>query len=110
MVEDTDQDNYCIIITSVKSKDEARNLASSLIKAKLGGCVQILPVESFFIWENEAKAVDEYLLVIKTKGSLYSSVENFIKANHSYETPEIIRISIQGGLAEYLHFIDDVTI
>ncbi|NNN22089.1 MAG: divalent-cation tolerance protein CutA, partial [Acidimicrobiales bacterium] len=98
------------VLTTLGNRDESRKLASSIIKARLGACVQIFPIESFFTWEKKAVSQDEYLLAIKTKSCIYGSLENFIKENHSYEVPEIIRISIQGGLAQYLGFIDDATI
>ena len=52
---------------------------------------------------------DEKLLLIKCKTKDYAEIETIIKANHSYEIPEIIQIPVSSGLPAYLGWISEVT-
>ncbi len=99
---------FCVILTTCGSSDEAEELAGSLVNQRLAACVQITSVTSFYRWEDEVARDHEYLLLIKTPSAKYDDVEQFIKKNHSYDIPEIIRLPVEGGLYEYLHWIDDV--
>ena len=40
-------------------------------------------------------------------GWKYAELEQHIRANHSYETPEIVRLAIVGGSREYLAWIGE---
>jgi periplasmic divalent cation tolerance protein len=51
----------------------------------------------------------EWQLLIKTTGERLPGLEQHIKANHSYDTPEIIVTEIIGGSAEYLGWVSEET-
>ena len=63
-------------------------------------------VTSIYQWEGELKEDTECLLVIKTTHVNYEKVEFFLKANHSYEVPEIIAVPITQGSEEYLNWLN----
>jgi periplasmic divalent cation tolerance protein len=48
----------------------------------------------------------EWLLVIKTLEARYAALETFIRERHSYETPEIVRVPITAGSADYLRWLE----
>jgi len=100
---------YCVVLTTTGSDEAAADLASSIIAAKLAACVQIQTIRSVYCWKGETCVEPESLLFIKTRGDLYPQLEAHIKANHSYETPEIVQIPITAGSAEYLTWIDEST-
>ncbi|RKX96147.1 MAG: hypothetical protein DRP84_01995 [Spirochaetes bacterium] len=43
----------------------------------------------------------------KTKDQYYKEIEEQIKKQHPYETPEIIAVSIGMGSDEYLNWLDN---
>ncbi len=82
-----------IVLTTVSDESHAENLAREIVEARLAACVQILPrMTSIYMWEGELQRESEHLLLIKTLAEKYDELETFIKANHSFETPEIVAI------------------
>ena len=100
------ENTYTLVLTTVATEEEATSLAHSIINSGLGACVQIQSIRSVCRWKGELCAGPESLLMIKTTDTRYPELEQHIKASHSYETPEIIKIPINGGLREYLGWID----
>lgn len=90
---------------------EAKTCAQELVKQNLAGCVNLITgVTSFYQWEGELKEDAECLLIIKTTQTNYHRVESFLKANHSYDTPEIIAVPIVKGSTDYLNWLNDAII
>jgi periplasmic divalent cation tolerance protein len=100
--------SYVIVLTTVATEQHADALAQSIVTAKLAACVQIQPIRSVYRWKGEVCAEPEFRLTIKTIDSLYPALEQHIKANHAYETPEIVKLPITGS-REYLAWIDECT-
>ena len=101
--------NYVQVQTTFDNEDEAKNTAEKIIEAKLAACIQIIPINSIYNWKGSTKKANEFLCLIKTKQSLLLELMEFIKKNHSYETPEIIAIEIIQGLENYLNWISKET-
>jgi periplasmic divalent cation tolerance protein len=101
------EDTYIIVLTTVGTKQFATDLARSIVCARLAACVQMQSVQSVYRWKGEVRAEPEWLLAIKTTAARYADLESHIRANHSYETPEIVRLPITGGSSEYLAWISD---
>jgi periplasmic divalent cation tolerance protein len=101
---DTD---YSLVITTVPTEEQATQLAHLLVSGRFAACVQMQTIRSVCRWKGELCAGPECMLMIKTTTAAYPRLEEFIKANHSYETPEIIRIPIAGGSPEYLAWLGE---
>ena len=99
---------YCIVLTTCETTDEAHKLASGLIKERLAACVQLSAITSYYEWNSKLTTGHQQLLFIKTRTSLYKRIESFITGHHSYEVPEIVQIPIRQGLTGYLNWIDEV--
>jgi periplasmic divalent cation tolerance protein len=100
---------YGMVMTTFSDPETGRRLAEGLLEKRLVACVQTMPIRSTYRWKGSVQKEAETLMLIKTKVSLYPEVEAFIRASHSYEVPEIIRVPIAAGFAGYLQWIDDET-
>ena len=97
-----------IIFTTTPNAEEAETLARKIVEAKLAACVQVLPqMKSFYFWENKIQVDSEHLLLIKTLEEKYDELEKFIKANHSYDTPEIVAVPSEKVSDDYLKWAKD---
>lgn len=103
-------EGYVVVMTTVASEEAAEELAEKIVASRLGACVQLLPVRSFFKWKGETMRDREWLLLVKTRADRYGELEEFIRCNHDYETPEIIRLPVTAGFAGYLDWIDRNTL
>ncbi|MDR2067447.1 MAG: divalent-cation tolerance protein CutA [Holosporaceae bacterium] len=103
-------DNYSLILTTIDCRQEAERLAERILERKLAACVQIQKIKSFYRWNGKIERGDECLLLMKTRASLWSKLSEFIRQNHSYQTPEVVQISIGDGSREYLDWLEAVTI
>ncbi len=84
----------------------AESLAEALLAQQLAACVNILPaVTSLYRWQGKIERDNEVLLLIKTDTAHYSELETLIGHQHPYELPEIIGVSVEKGLPDYLRWI-----
>ena len=97
---------YCVVLTTIDSEARAETLAQQIVQAQLGACVQVQSIKSFYVWKGQARREPEHLLLIKTRTALYPQLQAFIRAHHSYETPEIVQLPITAGSSDYLAWID----
>lgn len=98
---------YGVVLVTAESEEQARAIASSLVKEKYAACVSVMPVHSVYTWQEEVHSDPEWQLMIKTDLNQYSRVEARITELHSYEVPEIIALPIQAGLTPYLNWIGE---
>lgn len=100
---------YIQVFTSAGNKKDAERIASILLKKRLAGCVQIVPAESRYRWKGKIEKSREYLCIIKSRQELYKKIEAEIKANHPYETPEIISSALSDSSADYIKWLEAET-
>lgn len=99
-------DDAIVVLTTAGRHEEAASIAASLVERRLAACVQVLPgVTSFYRWEGAVERSEECLLVVKTTSAMYDDVEQAIHDEHSYATPEVVRITVDGGSEAYLDWL-----
>lgn len=101
--------DFGVILTTAPTREEARTIAKLLIEEKLAACVQLLPIESFYVWQGKTQNEAEVLLLVKTRTALFETAIARIKAVHSYTVPEIVALPFTAGFGGYLSWIDEVT-
>src|SRR5258708_2393073 len=95
-----------IVLTTAGSQEEARKIANALIERRLAACVNIVPqIESIYRWQGKVENATEWLLVIKTRASVFAQVRDAIRELHSYELPECLVLEITDGSTDYLSWI-----
>jgi periplasmic divalent cation tolerance protein len=89
-------------------RNDAERLGEGLVEAHLAACCSVVPtVHSFYYWEGQLKREHEALLLVKTVESRAQAVQEYVRANHSYELPEILQVAIEGGHPAYLQWLAD---
>ena len=102
--------NPLLVLTNLPDAASAQTLAKLLVEERLAACVSILaPARSVYRWHGKLEDADEVPLLIKTMSQRYEALESMIRANHPYETPEIIAIPISNGLPAYLAWLEAET-
>jgi len=97
---------HVIVTSTTGAEDAARALAAGVIEAKLGACAQVVgPITSVYRWEGETRTEREWRVEIKTAADRVSALTEHIKANHSYDVPEIVVTPITSGSVEYLSWL-----
>ena len=97
------------LMTAVASRADGERIARALLEQKLAACVQLLPIDSFYVWQGEQRQAGEILLLVKTRTALFERAIANIKALHPYKTPEIAGLPFSAGFAGYFSWMDDVT-
>ena len=88
------------------SGEEASRLAEMLVSTKLAACVQILPpMESVYRWQGQVRHEREVLLAVKTTGAKFAELEREVRAQHSYEVPEIVAVPVTAVSQPYLKWV-----
>lgn len=99
-----------LVVTTTEKRRDAERIAGMLIEKRLAACVQIVgPVLSIYRWKDNIESAEEWQCHIKTRARLYDDVEAAIKANHPYETPEIMALPVLRCSHEYLTWLHEQT-
>lgn len=99
--------DFIIVLTTAPKREEAEALAAYIVSERLGACVQIKEIESFYLWQDELVSSKEFELSIKTLKKHYKKIKKAIAEISSYELPQIIVLpALQGG-KEYLGWVKE---
>lgn len=100
---------HTVITTACNTPQSRDAIVAALLQGRLAACVQVAQVQSHYWWEGKITQAEEFLLTIKTQKMYSHMVEETIRANHPYQTPEILELPVEAGNAAYLEWIDDAT-
>ena len=96
---------YGIVTSTFANREDARRVAGALLTEKLAACVQLMDIESHYVWKGETRSEPEVLLMAKTRADLFERVITRVKALHPYETPEIVAQEFATGFLPYFDWI-----
>lgn len=103
-------ESYVQISTTTDKRDEADKLADLMVERRLAACAQVVgPMTSTYWWHGVKETAEEWLILMKTTGGHQDELMSAIKAEHSYETPDIIATPIVAGYSGYLAWISAET-
>ena len=99
-------DEILLVITHLPDRASAERLANAAIGSHAAACVNILaPCTSIYRWQGKVETAEEVPLLIKTTREAYGRLETLVRQHHPYELPEIIAVSVNGGLPDYLQWV-----
>jgi periplasmic divalent cation tolerance protein len=100
-----------LIYVPVPNQTLGRQIAEELVKRKLAGCVNIIPViESIYWWDSKVENEQESVLIIKTLPDKVTELTETISQMHPYEVPVIIGIPVASVNSPYMHWLNEVLI
>ena len=101
---------YIVVLSTVPDANTGQKIARKLVEQRLAACVTLSELrESIYWWKGNIEQEQEYLLIIKTRKSLYSKLERGILNLHPYDVPEIIALPVTAGNEKYLGWLSSET-
>jgi len=99
-----------VILVTAVIQVEARRIGKGMVDAKLAACANIIPgIQSIYRWKGKIVKAQEVLIILKSTRPRYRALEKAIKAMHTYETPEIIALTVKEGLDRYIGWVRSET-
>jgi periplasmic divalent cation tolerance protein len=99
-----------MVLVTAGSEEQAAAIARALVGERLAACVNIVgPVRSIYRWRDAVEDEREYLLIIKTRATLYLKVEARVRELHTYEVPEVLSLHAERGSPPYIQWLLDST-
>lgn len=94
------------VYTTYPSIVEAEEAGRALVSERLCACVNILPgMVSYYWWNGALERGEEAVMIIKTRASLSAQVIERVKEKHSYSTPAILVLPIEGVEQTYFDWL-----
>lgn len=94
-----------MVYSTCGSDEEAYRISDGLVDRRLAACVNIAEINSIFHWQGGIDRQEEWLLIAKSIRSRFPEIERFIRANHSYECPEIIAVKLEAASEDYAAWV-----
>jgi periplasmic divalent cation tolerance protein len=99
-----------LILCTTATEEQAAAIARTLVSEQLAACVNIVgPIRSVYRWRDAIEDEREFLLLIKTRATLYIKIEKRIRELHSYEVAEVISSVIDRGSPPYVKWMLEAT-
>lgn len=103
-------DVVVVVTTMPGGEDDAAALARTLVGERLAACVQVrAPMTSVYRWNGTVEQETERQIVIKTTRARVAALEVRLRALHTYEVPEFLVLSVDGGSEAYLRWVAEET-
>jgi len=100
-------DKAVLILVTAGARDDAERLGEALVVERLAACCSVVPtISSFYYWDDHLQRAHEALLLVKTVESRAAEVQEYVRAHHSSELPEILQLPIEGGSSPYLNWLE----
>jgi periplasmic divalent cation tolerance protein len=102
------KEDALVFYMTAENREEAEKIAKELISNKLAACVNIIgEINSFYEWEGKVENNRETAFIAKTSKEKSSELIDFVKRNHSYDTPCILSFKTETGNPEFLSWISE---
>ncbi len=107
---DNNNERPVFVYTTHPSVVEAERIGRELVERRLCACVNILPgMVSLYWWQGAIERGEESVMIIKTRATLAEPVRAAVRQLHSYATPAILVLPIEGIDPDYEKWLLDET-
>ncbi|MFH1400360.1 MAG: divalent-cation tolerance protein CutA [Nanoarchaeota archaeon] len=83
-----------VIHVVCKDRPEADRIAQAILERRLAACVNMLPVESKYVWNDAIESASEVTMLIKTRKTMFARVSALVRSMHSYDVPAIFAFDV----------------
>jgi periplasmic divalent cation tolerance protein len=98
--------DYLVVLTTLGSLADARELLRRLVDERLVACGTILPgVTSIYRWSGSVTEESEVVVLLKTHKRRWKALQQAVAAHHPYEVPELLALPVTAGLDRYLGWV-----
>ena len=95
-----------LLYVTCADHNEAERIGRTLVIERLAACVNIFDgMHSIYRWEGAVEDARESVLLCKSRASLGETITARISELHSYTTPCVLIVPIQGGSPDYLAWL-----
>jgi periplasmic divalent cation tolerance protein len=95
-----------IITITAPTREEADHLGRLAVEHRLAACAQVHgPITSTYWWQGTIETAEEWVCMVKTVADRTDLAVAVLRAAHSYDTPEIVVVRIEGGDERYLEWL-----
>jgi periplasmic divalent cation tolerance protein len=97
-----------VIYVTFPDEATAKLIGKKLLDLKIIACINILPVQSMYLWKGISEDGNEIVGLIKTSTKLLSKCIETITQLHPYEIPCILNYPVSANKA-YYDWVNEVT-
>ena len=82
-----------------------------MVEKRLAACANLYPkIKSVFSYQNQIQTREEAVLLLKTTVQAYDELERIIIEIHSYDHLCVLKLPIEGGVADFMSWIKDTVV
>ena len=97
-----------LALSTFPDAESARRISNDLVGQGFAACANILPaVESIYHWKEKIESGNETLVFFKISENRQSAFQDKLQSVHPYDVPEIIFLTVAGGLPEYMQWVSE---
>jgi periplasmic divalent cation tolerance protein len=95
-----------LAVSTFPDAEIARRISNQLVSESFAACANILPaIDSIYRWKDKIESGNEILVLFKLSEDRRSAFQDKLRLLHPYDVPEIIFVSVESGLPEYLRWV-----
>lgn len=94
-----------VVKTTFESQEEAQKMAQQLLARHYIASAQLSKLNVFYTWNEEFCNENEIELSCISTGSMFSKIDSFIRAHHSYECCQILCFPVVKSSEEFKQWI-----
>lgn len=100
------QPTAVVVLCTAPDEDSAHDLAELALASQLAACVTVLPgATSLYVWKGELERSTEVQMLLKSDQAHQQALLDLLKAEHPYDTPELLVLPVQHGESDYLSWL-----